>query len=121
MSEIWSHSNEKKLSYYRLLSREGGLTDEVREERRQLEEKFTRITGEVFPGTVKGRVAATGMEDEHSIHYKRREEEYREINFNASELGRLGGKVKSEVKSIAARENGKKGGRPSKQLDIDDI
>lgn len=39
----------------------------------------------------------------------------------ARELGRLGGKVKSEAKSTTARENGKKGGRPSKQLDLEDI
>lgn len=31
-----------------------------------------------------------------------------------SELGRQGGKVKSEVKTKAARQNGKKGGRPRK-------
>lgn len=38
------------------------------------------------------------------------------------ELGRLGGLVKSEVKSTTARENGKKGGRPAiKQLDLEDI
>lgn len=41
--------------------------------------------------------------------------------LTASSLGRLGGSVRSEVKSIVARENGKKGGRPSKQLDIEDI
>lgn len=125
MSEIWSHSDEIKLSYYRLLSREGGLTNEMREERRQLEDKFTRMTREVFPGTVKGRVEAIGMEDEYSIHYKKREEEYnREVNFNACELGRLGGQAKSEAKTMSSRENGKKGGRPrsrESQLDMEDI
>jgi hypothetical protein len=30
----------------------------------------------------------------------------------ASELGKLGGQVKSEAKAKAVRENGKKGGRP---------
>ena len=30
-------------------------------------------------------------------------------------LGRLGGRVKSEKKTQACRENGKKGGRPKKQ------
>ncbi|WP_434112739.1 hypothetical protein [Paraburkholderia caffeinilytica] len=30
------------------------------------------------------------------------------------EIGRSGGSVKSEAKSAAARENGKKGGRPRK-------
>ena len=33
-------------------------------------------------------------------------------NKAAQQLGRLGGKVKSEAKSQSARENGKKGGRP---------
>jgi len=33
-------------------------------------------------------------------------------NQNAVALGRLGGSVKSEAKAKAARENGKKGGRP---------
>lgn len=36
-------------------------------------------------------------------------------NINAVELGRLGGSVKSEAKAKAARENGKKGGRPKKK------
>jgi hypothetical protein len=35
-------------------------------------------------------------------------------NINAVRLGRLGGKKKSEKKARAARENGKKGGRPKK-------
>jgi hypothetical protein len=33
-------------------------------------------------------------------------------NKAAQQLGRLGGKVKSEAKAAAVRENGKKGGRP---------
>ncbi len=32
----------------------------------------------------------------------------------AQQLGKLGGRVKSEVKARAVRENGKKGGRPKK-------
>lgn len=32
-----------------------------------------------------------------------------------SELGKIGGSVKSTQKAISSRENGKKGGRPSKQ------
>lgn len=36
----------------------------------------------------------------------------------ARELGRKGGKVKSETKAKAVRENGKKGGRPKKVFDI---
>jgi hypothetical protein len=35
-------------------------------------------------------------------------------NQAAVELGRLGGKSKSEKKAAAARLNGKKGGRPKK-------
>jgi len=35
-------------------------------------------------------------------------------NQAAQELGRLGGKSKSEAKKAASRENGKKGGRPKK-------
>lgn len=34
------------------------------------------------------------------------------MNLHAKALGKLGGKVKSEAKAAAARENGKKGGRP---------
>jgi hypothetical protein len=33
-------------------------------------------------------------------------------NKAAQQLGRLGGKVTSEAKAAAVRENGKKGGRP---------
>lgn len=39
----------------------------------------------------------------------------RRMNPHAKALGKLGGKVKSEAKAAAARENGKKGGRPRKQ------
>ena len=35
-------------------------------------------------------------------------------NTHAVALGRLGGKVKSEAKAAAVRENGKLGGRPKK-------
>lgn len=35
-------------------------------------------------------------------------------NKAAQELGKLGGQVKSETKTKAARLNGKKGGRPKK-------
>lgn len=37
----------------------------------------------------------------------------------ATELGRKGGLVTSEKKAQAVRENGKKGGRPAKNLDLD--
>lgn len=61
-------------------------------------------------------------EEQFQIYLKGWTLEYLKLSSpNAQELGRCGGKVKSEVKSIAARENGKKGGRPSKQLDIGDI
>jgi len=36
----------------------------------------------------------------------------------ASEIGKLGGKASSEAKSKAARENGKLGGRPRKNKDL---
>lgn len=35
-------------------------------------------------------------------------------NPHAVALGRRGGRVKSEAKTLAVRENGKKGGRPRK-------
>jgi hypothetical protein len=35
-------------------------------------------------------------------------------NPHAVALGRLGGKVKSDAKTAAVRENGKRGGRPRK-------
>lgn len=41
------------------------------------------------------------------------------IHSSAAVLGRLGGKVKSEAKTLAVRENGKKGGRPKKQSTVD--
>lgn len=37
------------------------------------------------------------------------------MNKAAQQLGRRGGRVKSEAKAAAVRENGKKGGRPRKQ------
>jgi len=40
--------------------------------------------------------------------------EHMEIHEAAKVLGRKGGSVKSEKKAAAARENGKKGGRPRK-------
>jgi len=36
------------------------------------------------------------------------------MNKAAQQLGKLGGKVKSEAKTKTAQENGKKGGRPKK-------
>jgi hypothetical protein len=36
------------------------------------------------------------------------------MNRAAQQLGRLGGKVKSAAKAAAAKENGKRGGRPKK-------
>jgi hypothetical protein len=38
-----------------------------------------------------------------------------QITNAAALLGRKGGKVKSESKAAAARNNGKKGGRPKKK------
>lgn len=38
------------------------------------------------------------------------------VNKAAQQLGKLGGQVKSEAKTKAARLNGKKGGRPKKIL-----
>lgn len=40
---------------------------------------------------------------------------YESATHLAELLGKLGGKVKSEAKAAAARENGKKGGRPRKK------
>lgn len=40
-------------------------------------------------------------------------------NKHAVILGRKGGKVKSEAKAKAARENGKKGGHPKKETSIE--
>ena len=37
------------------------------------------------------------------------------MNRAAQELGRLGGRKTSEAKASAARENGKRGGRPKKK------
>jgi hypothetical protein len=41
----------------------------------------------------------------------------RRKNPAAVALGRLGGKSTSEAKADAARRNGKRGGRPPKQID----
>lgn len=38
-------------------------------------------------------------------------------NWMAAQMGKVGGKAKTEAKSAAARENGKAGGRPRKVLD----
>ena len=38
------------------------------------------------------------------------------MNKAAQQLGRLGGLAKSKAKADAARENGKKGGRPRDEL-----
>lgn len=45
------------------------------------------------------------------------------IHSAASTLGRQGGKVRSESKSLSSRVNGKKGGRPktNRSLDMEDI
>jgi ribosomal protein L19E len=40
-------------------------------------------------------------------------------NPHAQALGKLGGASKSEVKSASSRKNGKKGGRPPLQPQID--
>lgn len=40
-----------------------------------------------------------------------------EISKAAAALGKKGGAVKSDKKAAAVRENGKKGGRPRKQLE----
>ena len=37
------------------------------------------------------------------------------ISMTPSQMGKLGGAAKSETKTNAAKENGKKGGRPKKQ------
>jgi len=39
-----------------------------------------------------------------------------ELSRMASEMGKVGGTSKSEAKSNASRENGKKGGRPKKAI-----
>lgn len=39
-----------------------------------------------------------------------------ELNEMAAALGRKGGSVKSDRKTAASRENGKKGGRPGKEI-----
>lgn len=41
------------------------------------------------------------------------------MNRAAQQLGRIGGKAKSAAKSAAAKENGKRGGRPKKKKAID--
>jgi len=43
-------------------------------------------------------------------------EKKRKKNPAAVALGRLGGRPKTAAKARAARENGKKGGRPRKQV-----
>ncbi len=46
----------------------------------------------------------------------------KEIRDAARNLGKLGGKSKSESKTLSSRENGKKGGRPRDEtLNVDDI
>jgi len=40
------------------------------------------------------------------------------MNRSAQALGRLGGQAKSAAKAAAAKENGKRGGRPKKKKPI---
>ena len=46
------------------------------------------------------------------------ERELTGINLAASTLGKIGGKATSEKKAESSRENGKKGGRPRKELNM---
>lgn len=67
---------------------------------------------EALPGDVHARICPNGE----------RWAQAKEIRDSAASLGKLGGKTKTEKKSKAAKENGKRGGRPqSTQLDMDDI
>lgn len=38
--------------------------------------------------------------------------------MNASEMGKIGGRSRSEKKRTASRENGKKGGRPKRSAPL---
>lgn len=51
----WTQEKEQKLSYLRLMSRNAGLTEKMREDKDKLELEFERIVGERFPGSVKAR------------------------------------------------------------------
>lgn len=174
---IWTEDDRKLLSYYRLISRY--LTDEMKEERAELEMKHVIVFGEIYPPSNRVMREAHGAQDDYSLYHKMenimdketnlndsqrahllqlykeklqqlgddeffnsfdeiREECYKQIGVSlppsipfytdpvhsaASTLGRQGGKVKSESKSLSSRSNGKKGGRPkvNKSLDMEDI
>lgn len=70
----WSHSDEQALGYLRLLSRENALTPQLLKQKEALESLFTSLTGERFPSTVRGRIAAS-LEDDYSLYHRRRAEE----------------------------------------------
>jgi general stress protein YciG len=55
------------------------------------------------------------MSPESQARSSERAAVHRAKNPHAVALGRKGGKVNSEAKAEAARENGKKGGRPKKK------
>ena len=50
---------------------------------------------------------------------KRNKQQAAQLALAASILGAVGGAVKSDRKTAAARENGKKGGRPRKAVNYD--
>lgn len=67
---------------------------------------------EALPGDIHAR----------TCHNGERWKQAKEIRDSAARLGKLGGKAKTEKKAKAAKENGKRGGRPqSSQLEMEDI
>ena len=67
----------------------------------------------LMDGSIKGLAAGYRLE---AIRFNMMNLSEREADYKASAatLGKLGGSVKSEAKAKAAKENGKKGGRPRK-------
>lgn len=83
-----------------------------------LEDRVAQIPGEIFVRNVKTRIDAAHetlrqLKDLKNAPKKSiKEWETQEIGLPLTNAGKILGRVKSEKKAAASRENGKKGGRP---------
>ena len=75
--------------------------------------KRDKIQKQAEQGKITGRELWAGLKSTFDkMTDEEKEREYTKLS--AATLGRKGGSVKSERKTAASRENGKKGGRPRK-------
>lgn len=69
--------------------------------------------------TCNGLYHSLGYARHRTMHYEQRERMkiFNEMSSNKNPAAVALGSIKSEKKALAAKENGKKGGRPKKPLD----